>query len=104
MFSPAVISIWDGPRFCCRTDFITRNRERIKTARKPVIAAAGKAKAMDLCLTARFMDATKAEESGLVARVIRADQSPEDPLIQRVRNQPKFPVDRGRCVTGIEPC
>ena len=112
-----------------KTDFITRNWERIKTARKPVIAAVagfalgggcemammcdmifaadtakfgqpeirlgtlpgaggtqrlpravGKAKAMDLCLTARFMDAAEAEKSGLVARVIPADQLLEETL------------------------
>ena len=106
-----------------KTDFITRNWERIKTARKPVIAAVsgfalgggcemammcdmifaadtarfgqpeiklgtlpgaggsqrlpravGKAKAMDLCLTARFMDAHEAEKAGLVARIYPADQ------------------------------
>ena len=32
--------------------------------------AVGKAKAMDLCLTGRMMDATEAERSGLVARVV----------------------------------
>lgn len=32
--------------------------------------AVGKAKAMDLCLTGRFMDAAEAEASGLVARVV----------------------------------
>jgi enoyl-CoA hydratase len=32
--------------------------------------AIGKAKAMDLCLTGRMMDATEAERSGLVARVV----------------------------------
>ena len=32
--------------------------------------AVGKAKAMDLCLTARMMDAAEAERSGLVARVV----------------------------------
>jgi enoyl-CoA hydratase len=32
--------------------------------------AVGKAKAMDLCLTGRLMDAAEAERSGLVARVI----------------------------------
>jgi enoyl-CoA hydratase len=112
-----------------RTDFITRNWERIKTARKPVIAAVagfalgggcemammcdmiyaadtakfgqpeiklgtlpgaggtqrlpravGKAKAMDLCLTGRFMDATEAEQSGLVARVIPADRLLDETL------------------------
>jgi len=40
----------------------------------------GKAKAMDLCLTARFMDAAEAEKSGLVARVIPADQLLEETL------------------------
>jgi enoyl-CoA hydratase len=34
--------------------------------------AVGKAKAMDLCLTGRMMDATEAERSGLVARVVPA--------------------------------
>ena len=112
-----------------KTDFITRNWERIKTARKPVIAAVsgfalgggcemammcdmifasetarfgqpeirlgtmpgaggtqrlpravGKAKAMDLCLTARMMDASEAEKSGLVARVIPAEQLLEETL------------------------
>jgi enoyl-CoA hydratase len=36
--------------------------------------ALGKAKAMDLCLTGRMMDAEEAERSGLVARVVPADQ------------------------------
>jgi len=34
----------------------------------------GKAKAMDLCLTGRMMDAEEAERSGLVSRVVSADQ------------------------------
>ncbi len=112
-----------------KTDFITRNWERIKTTRKPVIAAVagfalgggcemammcdmifaadtakfgqpeirlgtlpgaggtqrlpravGKAKAMDLCLTARMMDATEAEKAGLVARVIPAERLLEETL------------------------
>lgn len=112
-----------------KTDFITRNWERIKTARKPVIAAVsgfalgggcemammcdmifaadtakfgqpevrlgtlpgaggsqrlpravGKAKAMDLCLTGRMMDAQEAEKSGLVARIIPADQLLDETL------------------------
>lgn len=112
-----------------KTDFITRNWERIKTARKPVIAAVsgfalgggceiammcdmifaaenarfgqpeiklgtmpgaggtqrlpravGKAKAMDMCLTGRMMDAAEAERSGLVARVFPADQLLEETL------------------------
>ena len=112
-----------------KSDFITRNWERLKTTRKPVIAAVsgfalgggcelammcdmiyaadtakfgqpeiklgtmpgaggtqrlpravGKAKAMDLCLTARMMDAAEAEKAGLVARVIPADQLLDEAL------------------------
>lgn len=112
-----------------KTDFITRNWERIRTARKPVIAAVagfalgggceiammcdmifaadsakfgqpevrlgiipgaggtqrlpravGKAKAMDLCLTGRMMDAQEAEKAGLVSRVIPADQLLDETL------------------------
>jgi len=36
--------------------------------------AVGKAKAMDLILSARFMDAAEAERAGLVSRVVPADQ------------------------------
>lgn len=36
--------------------------------------AVGKAKAMDLVLTARMMDATEAERAGLVSRVVPADK------------------------------
>lgn len=110
-------------------DFITRNWERVKTCRKPVIAAVagyalgggcelamscdmifaaenarfgqpeiklgtlpgaggtqrlpravGKAKAMDLCLTARLMDATEAERAGLVARVVPPETLMEETL------------------------
>ncbi|MDX9698427.1 MAG: enoyl-CoA hydratase [Rhodocyclaceae bacterium] len=110
-------------------DYITRNWERVKTCRKPVIAAVagyalgggcelammcdmifaadnakfgqpeiklgilpgaggtqrlpravGKAKAMDMCLTARMIDAEEAERSGLVARVIPADRLLEETL------------------------
>jgi enoyl-CoA hydratase len=42
--------------------------------------AIGKAKAMDMCLTSRFMDAAEAERSGLVARVIPADKLLEETL------------------------
>jgi len=104
-------------------DFITRNWERIRACRKPIIAAVsgyalgggceiammcdmiyaaenakfgqpeiklgtlpgaggtqrlpravGKAKAMDLCLTGRMMDAQEAERGGLVARIFPTDQ------------------------------
>jgi enoyl-CoA hydratase len=112
-----------------QTDFITRNWERIKTARKPVIAAVsgfalgggcemammcdmiyaadtakfgqpeiklgtlpgaggtqrlpravGKAKAMDLVLTSRMMDAAEAERAGLVSRVVPADKLLDEAL------------------------
>lgn len=36
--------------------------------------AVSKAKAMDMCLTARFMDAVEAERAGLVSRVLPADK------------------------------
>ncbi|NMG48815.1 enoyl-CoA hydratase [Azoarcus communis] len=110
-------------------DYITRNWERVKTCRKPVIAAVagfalgggcelammcdiiiaadtakfgqpeiklgilpgaggtqrlpravGKAKAMDMCLTARFMDAVEAERAGLVSRVVPADKLVDEAL------------------------
>jgi enoyl-CoA hydratase len=40
----------------------------------------GKAKAMDLILTARMMDAAEAERSGLVARVVAADKLVDEAL------------------------
>jgi enoyl-CoA hydratase len=42
--------------------------------------AVGKAKAMEMCLTGRMMDAGEAERSGLVARVVPADQLLEEAL------------------------
>ena len=42
--------------------------------------AVGKAKAMDLCLTGRMMDATEAERCGLVARVLPTDKLIEETL------------------------
>jgi len=110
-------------------DYITRNWERVKTCRKPVIAAVagfalgggcelammcdmiiaadtakfgqpeiklgilpgaggtqrlpraiGKAKAMDMCLTARMIDAEEAERAGLVARIVPADKLLDEAL------------------------
>ncbi len=42
--------------------------------------AIGKAKAMEMCLTGRTMDATEAERTGLVARIIPADKLLEEAL------------------------
>lgn len=42
--------------------------------------AVGKAKAMDLCLTGRMMDAEEAERSGLVARIVPASELIEETL------------------------
>jgi enoyl-CoA hydratase len=110
-------------------EFVTRNWERMKSVRKPVIAAVagfalgggcelammcdilfaadnarfgqpeiklgvipgaggtqrlpravGKAKAMDLILTGRMMDAAEAERAGLVSRVVPADRLVEEAL------------------------
>jgi enoyl-CoA hydratase len=110
-------------------DFITRNWERIRQVRKPVIAAVsgfalgggcelammcdfiiaadnarfgqpeiklgiiagaggtqrlpravGKAKAMDMALTGRMMDATEAERAGLVSRVVPLDKLMDEAL------------------------
>ncbi len=112
-----------------KSNFITRNWERLKTFRKPVIAAVsgvamgggcelammcdlvfaadtakfalpevklavipgaggtqrmpravGKAKAMDLVLTGRIMDAAEAERSGLVSRIYPADKVLEEAI------------------------
>ncbi len=42
--------------------------------------AVGKAKAMDICLTARMMDAQEAERAGLVSRVVPLDQLLDEAL------------------------
>ena len=42
--------------------------------------AVGKSKAMDMCLTARMMDAAEAESAGLVARVVPADKLLEEAI------------------------
>ncbi|MCL6729628.1 enoyl-CoA hydratase [Sphingomonas hankyongi] len=42
--------------------------------------AVGKAKAMEMCLTGRMMDAAEAERSGLVAKVVPADHLVEEAL------------------------
>ncbi|MDH7796902.1 MULTISPECIES: enoyl-CoA hydratase [unclassified Beijerinckia] len=42
--------------------------------------AVGKAKAMEMCLTGRMMDAAEAERAGLVARVVPADKLLDDAI------------------------
>ena len=42
--------------------------------------AISKSKAMDLCLTARLMDANEAERAGLVSRVVPLDKLMEETL------------------------
>ena len=42
--------------------------------------AIGKAKAMDLCLTGRMMDAAEAERAGLVSRIVPADKLMEETM------------------------
>jgi len=42
--------------------------------------AVGKAKAMDLCLTGRMMDAEEAERAGLAARVVAADELQDEAM------------------------
>lgn len=50
-----------------------------------LIRAVGKAKAMDLCLTGRMMDAAEAERSGLVARVVAPERLMEEALAAAAR-------------------
>ncbi|HEY5635643.1 MAG TPA: enoyl-CoA hydratase [Burkholderiales bacterium] len=45
----------------------------------------GKSKAMDLCLTARMMDAAEAERAGLVSRVVPADKLMEEAMAVAAR-------------------
>jgi enoyl-CoA hydratase len=42
--------------------------------------AVGKAKAMEMCLTGRFIDAVEAERCGIVARIVPADELLEEAL------------------------
>ncbi|WP_395671287.1 enoyl-CoA hydratase [Phenylobacterium sp.] len=53
--------------------------------------AVGKAKAMDLILTGRTMDAAEAERSGLVARVVAADRLVDEAM------------EVGRKIAGLSP-
>ena len=53
----------------------------------------GKAKAMEMCLTGRMMDAQEAERLGLVARVVPL----ADLLAETVKTAEKIAVDAGDC-------
>lgn len=53
--------------------------------------AIGKAKAMEMCLTARQMGAQEAEQSGLVARVFAKEELLEQTL-QAAEKLPKIPA------------
>jgi enoyl-CoA hydratase len=47
--------------------------------------AVGKAKAMDLCLTARLMDAAEAERAGLVSRIVAPERLMDEALAAAVQ-------------------
>ena len=52
----------------------------------------GKSKAMEMCLTARMMDAGEAERAGLVSRVVPADDLLDEALARRpcLRSDPRL--------------
>jgi len=54
--------------------------------------AVGKAKAMDMVLTARMMDAAEAERAGLVSRVVPADKLLEEALAAAARIAAQSPL------------
>ena len=56
--------------------------------------AVGKAKAMDMALTARMMDAAEAERAGLVSRVVPADKLMDEALAAAlvIASQPRLAV------------
>src|SRR6266850_2321182 len=64
-----------------RVGVITLNRPKQLNALNPqLMQELGNAKAMDLCLTARMMDAQEAERAGLVSRVVPLDKLMEEAL------------------------
>jgi enoyl-CoA hydratase len=54
--------------------------------------AVGKAKAMDMVLTARMMDAAEAERAGLVSRVVAADKLMEEALAAAAKIASQSPL------------
>ena len=52
----------------------------------------GKSKAMEMCLTGRFMDAEEAERSGLVSRIVGADDMVREAMETAAKIAEKSPV------------
>ncbi len=65
--------------------------------------AVGKAKAMDLVLTGRMMDAAEAERSGLVARIVPADKLLDEALGDRRQDRVLLAADGADRQGGGEP-
>ena len=63
--------------------------------------AIGKSKAMDMCLTARMMDAAEAERCNLVSRVIPADKLIEEALAIAAKIASLSPVAVAMCKQAI---
>jgi enoyl-CoA hydratase len=63
--------------------------------------AVGKAKAMDMCLTGRFMDAEEAERVGLVSRVVPAKDLQRDAHEAAIKIAEKSPVAVRACKESV---
>jgi enoyl-CoA hydratase len=63
--------------------------------------AVGKAKAMDMCLTGRFMDAEEAERVGLVSRVVPAKDLQRDAHEAAIKIAEKSPVAVRACKEAV---
>jgi enoyl-CoA hydratase len=57
-----------------------------------LVRAVGKAKAMEMCLTGRFMEAAEAERAGLVSRVVPAKELMRDALETATKIAEKSPL------------
>ena len=65
--------------------------------------AIGKAKAMDLILTGRMMDAAEAERAGLVSRVVTAGELMDEALAVAAQDRRLFPAHRHDGQGGGQP-
>jgi len=65
--------------------------------------AIGKAKAMEMCLTGRMMDAAEAERAGLVARVVPADRLLDEALVtaQAIAAMPPLAAIAAKELVGL---